>query len=170
MADVLIFCHKCFINFKANARKTEHGHPCLRKCFNVSRNLMKPLIILIILLIQTIAYEQTFNIEGHWRRADLAQKSKDSSVQFGDLLLNPNKTFTSVGYDRKSKGEILGWHSGGTIKGTWTFSHKILSLKIENVGLPINYQVESLNSSELIFVDPLNKTVKLKFKRIKDIG
>ena len=127
---------------------------------------MKPLIILTLLLNLTLSYGQTSNIGGHWRRADLAKKSKDTSVQFGDLLLNPDSTFTFVGYDGEPKSKIRGWHSGGTIKGTWTYTGNILSFKIENVRVPINYQILRLTKSELIYVSPMKKSIKLRFKRI----
>jgi hypothetical protein len=131
---------------------------------------MRVLIILYLLLGQTYLYGQKVRIEGQWRRIDLAEKSLDSHVQHGDLLLNSDSTFIMVGDDNMPKIKKPGWHGGGTIKGFWTFSHNILSFKMNQVKVLSNYQVLSLTKSELIFVHPLQKSVQLKFKRIKESG
>lgn len=131
---------------------------------------MRLIAIIYFLFSQILSYSQRTNIEGHWRRIDLAQTFKDSSLHPGDFLLRSDSTFTMVGQDNISEMEIEGWHTGETIKGTWELSKSTLSLKIEDLRIPVGFKILRVTHKKMVFVFPSLRSTKMKFVRIKDFG
>jgi hypothetical protein len=133
---------------------------------------MKVLIAIVILFIGMTSCNQEVGVMGHWRPAYAVKSGQEingDSARFGDLLLNSDSTFVSVGLGQQSK-QTEGWHNGATQKGKWNFFNDTLSLWIEGVRRPVKFKVLKLTKREMIMESEYLKSVEAKLIRLKSLG
>ena len=114
---------------------------------------------------------QGADISGHWRPAYAGNSVKDligDPPQSGDLLINDDSTFVSVGIENQPT-QIEGWQTGTSQKGKWSFSNQILSLKPDSIPITIKYKVVKLTKDEVIMHTLFNESfdsIKVRLVRL----
>ena len=172
MAKVLFFDHTTMLNNKAKEKLHKFEFHAFVNAFNVSRNLMRTIISIIILIIGMTSCNQEIVITGHWRPADAlgaGQGESGVSPQFRDLFLNSDSTFIAAGLEQQPE-QTKGWHNGATQKGKWNYSDGSLSLWIDGVRRPVKFKVLKLTKREIIMEGEYMKSVEVKLIRLKDFG
>src|SRR5205809_8011275 len=87
---------------------------------SVACNFMTSSKVLISLLLSTVTIScNDYGITGTWKRIDIS-KYYPRSDRFGNLVISPDSTFLIKGIDTHDSLNVPGWHSGGSMKGTWT--------------------------------------------------
>ena len=129
---------------------------------------MKHLTCLTILAIASWTYGQAQSLIGEWRHVNSPITYDTSGPQkrrIGDWIFSRDSTFTVIGVDSKKLDTVPGWHTGGTLKGTWKIKDtNRLELYGEDYPIPLSYQIFRLNKNELYLASDLG--FLLKFTRV----
>src|SRR5689334_3140421 len=131
---------------------------------------MKQFIFVTILAIAACPLaSRSQTIVGEWRRTDIHQMVDTSNLQkrkFGDWVFGSDSTFILIGYDNGNLDTIPGWHSGGTVKGTWRIKEKErLELYEEGFPYPLTYQITLLTNDQL-YLRTYTHGLVMKFKKV----
>jgi hypothetical protein len=136
---------------------------------------MTPAKILVVFFISVLTIScNDQSIIGTWRRTGIKKyypPSASNQNSVGDLVISPDSTFLMKGIDTHDTSNVPGWHSGGTMNGTWLQPDKNHIVLLPNdvdkrFASAFTFKIIILNNKNLVIASAFDQDgMTLKFTR-----